>query len=97
MGYKATYGYQNLDSTSEFELSNKKDSGQTCFLVEDCQGQVEVARKYRACDICNETIGDGLAFIHGSYLYCEICERQHRKNEQIERMKRRSANKIKKL
>lgn len=95
MGYNATYGNQNLDSTSEFELE-EKPSETLNFLCTDELGQVKVKAEYGVCDICNAPLR-GIAFYYGQSALCEKCERQHQKNERIEKMKKRIADKKKKL
>jgi hypothetical protein len=95
MGYNATYGYKNLDSTSEFELE-EKPSETLNFLCTDELGQVKVKAEYGVCDICNAPL-KGIAFYHGQSALCEKCERQHQKNLRIEKMKKHITNKIKRL
>lgn len=95
MGYNATYGLQMSDSMSEFKMDGKH-SETLNFLCTDELGQVKVMAEYGFCDICNAPL-KGIAFYHGQNALCEKCERQHQKNERIERMKKRITNKIKKL
>lgn len=95
MGYNATYGQRNFDSTFRQDLP-EVDCGTENFLCTDELGQVKVKAEYAVCDICNAPLR-GIAFYHGQNALCEKCERQHQKNERIEKMKKRTADKIKKL
>jgi ribosomal protein L37AE/L43A len=97
MGYNATYGTQNYDSMSEFEVQTKKNPECESFLCQDELGNIHVKAKYRICDLCGANIGGDVGFIHGSYMYCEKCEKIHRKNEQYLKDKQRINNKINKI
>lgn len=91
MGYNAVYGLQNMDSMTEFELkTRKKDACCESFLCQDELGNVHVKAEFRICDVCGANIGNCIRFIHGSYMYCEKCEKIHRKNEIKNRIKKRT-------
>ena len=93
MGYNAVYGLQNMDSMTEFELkTRKKDACCENFLCQDELGNVHVKAEFRICDVCGANIGNDIGFIHGSYMYCEKCEKIHRKNEIQYRIKKRTQN-----
>lgn len=94
MGYNATYGFQNFDSQSTFELKPEKGhENEISFLCTDELGQIMVKPEMRVCDVCGASIGNGIGFVHGSYMYCEKCEEIHRKNERVNKLKKRINNK----
>lgn len=98
MGYNATYGYQNLDCMTEFELkTNKKADSAESFLCQDELGNVHVKAEFRICDVCGKNLNGEIGYIHASYLYCEDCEKIHRKNEIKHKLNKRLQEKKNKI
>lgn len=98
MGYNAVYGFENMDSKTEFECkASKNDPASQSFLCQDELGNIHVKAEFRICDVCGADLKGKIGYLHASYMYCEKCEKIHRKNEKKYRINKRIQHKINKI